>query len=195
MLQTKGLASVGVDLDLAMLRGAVRRVGCRPGQFCLADADGLPFRDGRFGAVVSLGLFEYLPEPAAVMREIRRVLRPGSRFLMSVPRLRAPYRTALTLVSPLVAAVRRPDPFDLEAGRPPSRAAVASWAARSGFERVDCAPVSPQVLPWPLDRLAPGLARALAKRAGPAWATVELFTMVRRSPDGPPPEGGDQCAA
>ena len=182
-LQAAGLELRGVDLDFAMLQGAVRRDGCRPGQFLLGDARVLPLRDGVFGAVVSLGLFEYLPEPVAVLGEIYRVLRPGGWFLMTVPRLGAPYRKALTLVSPVVAAIRRPDPFDLQAGRPPTREAVAAWAAGAGFGRVECTPLSPQVLPWPLDRLAPRLALALARRAGPAWATVELFTMVRRSPD------------
>jgi SAM-dependent methyltransferase len=182
-LQAAGLELRGVDLDFAMLQGAVRRAGCRPGQFLLADARGLPFREGLFGAVVSLGLFEYLPEPVAVLAEICRVLRARGRFLMTVPRLGAPYRRALSVASPVVAAIRRPDPFDLKAGRPPSREAVAAWAARSGFGRVDCTPLSPQVLPWPFDRLAPRLALALARRAGPAWATVELFTMARRTPD------------
>jgi SAM-dependent methyltransferase len=182
-LHAAGLELRGVDLDFAMLQGAVRRPGCRPGHFLLADARGLPFRDGAFGAVVSLGLFEYLPEPVAAMGEIHRVLRPGGRFHMTVPRLDAPYRRALTLVSPVVAAIRRPDPFDLEAGRPPRREDVAAWAARSGFGRLDCTPVSPQVLPWPFDRLAPRLALALAGRAGPPWATVELFTMVRSGID------------
>jgi SAM-dependent methyltransferase len=183
-LQAAGLELRGVDLDFAMLQGAVHRVGCRPGQFVLADARGLPFREGVFGAVVSLGLFEYLPEPFTVMVEICRVLRPGGRFLMTVPRLGAPYRRALALVSPVVAAIRRPDPFDLQAGRPPTPETVVAWAARSGFGRVYRTPLSPQVLPWPLDRLAPRLALALAGRAGPAWATVELFTMARHLPNG-----------
>jgi SAM-dependent methyltransferase len=182
-LQSADLELRGVDLDFAMLQGAVRRAGCRPGQFVLADARALPFPSGAFGAVASLGLFEYLPEPVAVMVEIGRVLRPGGRFLMTVPRLGAPYRKALTLVSPIVAAIRRPDPFDLQAGHPPTHDVVAAWAARSGFESVERTPLSPQVLPWPLDRLAPGLALKLARRAGPLWATVELFTMARRSPD------------
>jgi SAM-dependent methyltransferase len=180
-LQAAGLDLRGIDLDLAMLRGALRRPGCRPGQFMLSDARGLPLRAGAFGAVVSLGLFEYLREPVEALGEIHRVLRPEGRFLMTVPRLGAPYRKALALASPAVAALRRRDPFDLEAGRPPTYGAVAAWAARAGFDRVVGTPISPQVLPWPFDRLAPHLALALASRAGPAWATVELFTMSRRS--------------
>lgn len=174
-----GLDLRGVDLDPAMLQGALRRPGSRPGQFLLADAGRLPFRAGAFGAVVSLGLFEYLGEAVMALREIHRVLRPGSRFFMTVPRLGAPYRLGLRVVSPVVAVVKRPDPFDLKAGHPPTPAAVADWAARSGFELEESALLSPQVLPWPLDRLAPRLALALAGRAGPTWATVELFTMVK----------------
>ena len=46
-----------------------------------AGAEELPFPDGSFDAVVSTMVLCTVPDPAAAMAEIRRVLRPGGRLL------------------------------------------------------------------------------------------------------------------
>jgi len=48
----------------------------------LAPAQSLPFPDATFDAVVSTLVFCNVPEPAAGLAEIRRVLKPGGRLLM-----------------------------------------------------------------------------------------------------------------
>jgi SAM-dependent methyltransferase len=45
----------------------------------------LPFEDGSFDLVVSFEGFHYVPDPAAGIREVERVLRPGGRALVTVP--------------------------------------------------------------------------------------------------------------
>ncbi len=47
--------------------------------------DRLPFDDESFDAVVAKDLLEHVPDPAAVVREIRRVLRPGGTVFASSP--------------------------------------------------------------------------------------------------------------
>lgn len=47
------------------------------------------FADGHFGAVTLWNLFEHLPDPNAVLREIYRILRPGGICAMCVPNIRS----------------------------------------------------------------------------------------------------------
>jgi SAM-dependent methyltransferase len=50
-----------------------------------SDASALPLADGSVDLVLSLELVEHVPEPAAVLSEIARVLRPGGTVILSVP--------------------------------------------------------------------------------------------------------------
>jgi SAM-dependent methyltransferase len=50
-----------------------------------AAAEALPFRDGQFDFVISTQVFEYLPEPALAVAEIKRVLRKGGVLFLSAP--------------------------------------------------------------------------------------------------------------
>jgi arsenite methyltransferase len=91
-----GLA-LGVDISLPMLARAVRaqsepRVG-----FIRADAQRLPFRDNTVDAVVSIAALQLVPNPAAALAEMGRVLRPGGRLAVMVPTVGAAARLFQTL--------------------------------------------------------------------------------------------------
>ena len=74
---------VGVDVDQDALGRACERLGI---ETVWADAeDALPFEDGSFDVVVMGEVLEHLAEPAAAVANVRRVLRPGGRFVGSVP--------------------------------------------------------------------------------------------------------------
>jgi demethylmenaquinone methyltransferase/2-methoxy-6-polyprenyl-1,4-benzoquinol methylase len=67
---------LGVGRDRAIARGLVGRLG-----FLVADAQALPLADGGLDRVaIAFGL-RNCTNKAAVLREARRVLRPGGRFL------------------------------------------------------------------------------------------------------------------
>jgi SAM-dependent methyltransferase len=65
------------------------------GAALFADARSLPFADASVDLVLSGGLLEHFREPAAVLREMARVLRPGGLFYADiVPRKMSLYRWA-----------------------------------------------------------------------------------------------------
>ncbi|MFE2442544.1 class I SAM-dependent methyltransferase [Streptomyces melanosporofaciens] len=96
-LAAQGARPVALDLSHRQLRHA-RRIdteaaagggeGTADGAgvaLVQADATALPFRDGSFDLACSAyGAVPFVAEPVRVMREVRRVLRPGGRWVFSV---------------------------------------------------------------------------------------------------------------
>ncbi len=66
---------VGIDSSPEMLELARKRKGSAV--LVLADADYLPFADSSFDAVVSVTMLQNMPHPAATLREVARVTKPG----------------------------------------------------------------------------------------------------------------------
>jgi SAM-dependent methyltransferase len=58
-----------------------RILGAPADVYGAVDAETLPFDDGQFDAVYSQVVLYRLPDPARALREIRRVLAPGGRYL------------------------------------------------------------------------------------------------------------------
>jgi demethylmenaquinone methyltransferase/2-methoxy-6-polyprenyl-1,4-benzoquinol methylase len=73
---------VGIDLTETMLRTGqvnVERAGLGPRVSLVAGrAEQLPFGSGTFDALTFTYLFRYVADPAATLRELVRVLRPGA---------------------------------------------------------------------------------------------------------------------
>src|SRR5437763_11345173 len=79
-----GLA-IGVDISEAMLARAVRAEASSSVGFVRADAQRLPLRDEVADGVVSLAALQLIPDPAAALAEMVRILRPGGRLAVMVP--------------------------------------------------------------------------------------------------------------
>lgn len=76
---------IGVDLSRKMLAQAADKLQYDRQRVNLMQcaAAALPFRDGLFDAVTCLEALEFMPDPAAALAEISRVLRPGGVMLIS----------------------------------------------------------------------------------------------------------------
>jgi ubiquinone/menaquinone biosynthesis C-methylase UbiE len=101
-----GVRLTGVELSPAMLEVAdarARELG-REIDLRVGDAQALEFPDERFDSVVCTLSLCTIPDDRAAVAEVRRVLRPGGRFLL-LEHVRSPLlpiRTAERLLEPLM---------------------------------------------------------------------------------------------
>jgi arsenite methyltransferase len=86
-----GLA-LGVDISEPMLARAVRAEAGPQIGFLRADAQRLPLRGQTVDAVISVAVLQLLPDPAAALAEMVRVLRLGGRLAVMVPTAGLPAR-------------------------------------------------------------------------------------------------------
>jgi SAM-dependent methyltransferase len=92
----RGARVIALDRDAAEVAGvnamfaAMAEAGEAPegasAQAVRGDAYALPFPDASFDCVVAAEVLEHLPDDARAIRELRRVLRPGGRIAVTVPR-------------------------------------------------------------------------------------------------------------
>lgn len=77
LVAQKGCTVWGVDQSAEMLAVAAQRLPPDRTRLIEAGADALPFEDGRFDALTFTYLLRYVDDPAATLRELARVVRPG----------------------------------------------------------------------------------------------------------------------
>jgi arsenite methyltransferase len=73
----------GVEISAAMIEAGRERWGDAVDLF-LADVAAMPFEGGTVDGVLSVNTLYFWPDPAAALREIRRVLRVGGRVVLGV---------------------------------------------------------------------------------------------------------------
>jgi ubiquinone/menaquinone biosynthesis C-methylase UbiE len=74
---------IGVDMSSKMLDQARSlSEGIDRVRYAAADAEALPFSDGRFTAVLCTNSFHHYPNPRGAIGEMRRVLSPGGRLVI-----------------------------------------------------------------------------------------------------------------
>lgn len=83
MLGQAGARPIGLDYDAAALT-EVRRLE-RAARLVHADATCLPLATDSIDLVVSFETIEHVPDARALVVEIRRVLKPGGRLVLSTP--------------------------------------------------------------------------------------------------------------
>lgn len=89
-LAKQGYKVTGVDLAQKAINTAKRyakknnEVNC---QFIEADIRQLPIKDNYFDYIFSFGVIEHFRQPEFILRELKRVLKPGGKIFLSVPNL------------------------------------------------------------------------------------------------------------
>ena len=83
----RGARVFGFDLNRNQLRRAQAYHKTPFTGFICAHSDAFPLRSGQFDTVMSLCVFEHLPDDRRTLREMWRVLRPGGRILLTLDSL------------------------------------------------------------------------------------------------------------
>jgi 2-polyprenyl-3-methyl-5-hydroxy-6-metoxy-1,4-benzoquinol methylase len=84
-LKAAGWNCVGIDFDAeAVAHAAARGLDVRVG-----DLAAQRFADASFDTVLLSHVIEHLPDPHAVLRECRRILKPGGRVVLLTPNVRS----------------------------------------------------------------------------------------------------------
>lgn len=72
------------DIQVVLARRRLRdRISAGTAEIAHGDAVSLPWEDNSFTAATCLGSLEYFPDPLGALREMERVLRPGSRIVVT----------------------------------------------------------------------------------------------------------------
>lgn len=132
-LAAGGAAVVGCDLSAEQV-AAARRRGVRA---CVADGARLPFAGRAFDAVVSNAALHWMHPGEAVLAEVRRVLKPGGRFVAEM----GGAGNVARIVGAIAAALARRG-LDLRAAWPwdfPTPDAYRERLRRAGFAVVEMA--------------------------------------------------------
>ncbi len=99
----RGARAFGIDISMPTLllaRQAFAAAGSAGGLSAAAgDVRDLPFGDGRFDAIYSMGTIEHFAETEKAVAEMARVLKPGGRAIIGVPNRLDPF------LRPLLATV------------------------------------------------------------------------------------------
>nr|WP_235854322.1 class I SAM-dependent methyltransferase [Nonomuraea aridisoli] len=83
-LRDRGANVTGIDASAGMLAIARRRLGDDVALQVVDVRDPLPFADGEFDDVVASLVLHYLEDWGPTLAEMRRVLKPGGRLIVSV---------------------------------------------------------------------------------------------------------------
>jgi ubiquinone/menaquinone biosynthesis C-methylase UbiE len=174
-LADHGWRAHGVDPEPAMLDLARARIPEGAERLRIGRAEELPFPPASFDVVALLGVLEYTRLDAAVA-EAARVLQAGGRAVIGLHGCPAPatvWREAIVL--PLARRVGRAAPRRRAVRLDDARRSLA----RAGLTVERVVPVGAQLVPDPLDRLAPRLAYRAARRAERSPRLRRVFATQR----------------
>jgi len=119
-LYPRDCAVTGIDLSDSMLEKARERIwrkGLTNIRLLEMDAADLKFRDGTFDIVYAPYVISVVPDPVAVVREMRRVCRPGGRVIV-LNHFRSPNPVLASIeraISPLTVHIGFKSDLDLPA--------------------------------------------------------------------------------
>ncbi|MEO8678255.1 MAG: class I SAM-dependent methyltransferase [Vicinamibacterales bacterium] len=132
----QGARAYGVDISPPIVAQALAAFDNAPGdprrlRSAVGDVRQLPFADGSFEAIYSMGTIEHFDETERAVEEMARVLAPGGRAIIGVPNRHDPFARPL-----FVAALYAVGLYGYGYEKSYSRRALREMLERAGFEVV-----------------------------------------------------------
>ena len=127
--ESEGADCYGIDISLPIVREARKGFLQERLQAPVADVRNLPFRDGSFDAIYSMGTVEHFAETEQALAEMCRVLRPGGRAVIGVPNRHDPFLRPL-----LVSILSRLGLYGYGLEKSYSRSRFRAMLESAGFE-------------------------------------------------------------
>jgi ubiquinone/menaquinone biosynthesis C-methylase UbiE len=177
----RGFQFYGVDISSEMIRECQARFATvSAAHFRVGRIEAMDFPDGMFDIVLSLGVVEYIPDDIAAIREMARVTKPGGSVIVSLPNRVSPYRvwdrTVYQGARRLVRALTGRGPVGAEVHRREYREGeYCALLEAHGLRVREIVYYNFKILPFPFDRLLPGVAVSLSRvserlaRGGLRW--------------------------
>lgn len=97
LLRTVRIQHIGIDISLEMLKNSLQGVSTYAASLVQADALSLPFEDRIFDKILCSGVLMHLTDEFQALCEMRRVLCPGGRLVISGNNLLSPYAPIVML--------------------------------------------------------------------------------------------------
>jgi SAM-dependent methyltransferase len=128
----RGARVYGIDISAPTVTQA-RAAFARDALRCaVSDVRALPFRDGSFDAIYSMGTIEHFDETERAVEEMARVLKPGGRAIIGVPNRHDPF------LRPLMATILQAlGLYSYGYEKSYSRRALRTMLQRSGLTVLD----------------------------------------------------------
>jgi ubiquinone/menaquinone biosynthesis C-methylase UbiE len=131
---------VGVDLNPGMIRvaGSLPATAGAPIEWIERDALDLGLPEASFDAVLCQQGFQFFPDKALALREMRRVLvRGGGRLALSVWNSLGLYNSAVGRALARLVSVQAADAFGASRRQGPTERELQRLGAEAGFSKVD----------------------------------------------------------
>lgn len=150
-------------------------------QFILADAENLPFSDAVFDGVLTAASLHHAENPEQMLKEMRRVAKPGGWVIVAVEPASWPYTLVYPILKPVKSWIRkkRNRPFDSVADdktRGFSGRDLEKLFQSQNLEIVDIQPVK-YLLEW-YDSGCRFLGRILRRKIKPNYKLQRIITRL-----------------
>ena len=167
-------------------------------EYCVADAQRLPFNDSSFDVACCLEVIEHVADPRACLRELARIVRAGGHVVLTCPSARFPLTyDPLNWVLSRVGTHVSAGAFGYGHSWLVREEELIEWASEAGFRLIDSARLC-KALAGLAEAYWPGLIQSIIKanaknRRGAARRTsdesragVRMLPVVRPSREDPP---------